>query len=244
MTRDDAKLILGIYRPGTADAEDPFFAQALAMAAADPELANWFAGELDFDGIVAGSLKDRIVPPEEFRVALPPPAPRLRQIGWEKVAALTAAAAAVTFLATWLWLAPPARRDMIADFRQEMTAFVSIDPSLALDSGDREEIHAWLRKSAALEDVSFPPGTAGLKPVGCRVLEFRGYPVALVCFVRDDKELVHLLVINRDAFPAGKIGGEPVFTPRGGWMTATWMEGGKVRMLVTKGGRASLERYF
>lgn len=244
MTRDEAKLILGIYRHNTADALDPFFAQALEMAEADPELAAWFAEELDFDEVVAGSLHGKIAPPEEFRGNLAAPTPRFQMVPRGKVAALLAAAAVITFLASWLWLAPSAQRHAISNFREEMVAFVSIDPPLALDSGDREEIHAWLRKSAGLGDISFPPGTEHLKPIGCRVLDFRGYPVALVCFFRRDEKLVHLLVVSRDAFPPGKISRKPIFATRGSWMAATWMEGGKVRMLATEGNRAALERYF
>ena len=42
MNRDEAKTILLLYRPGTADAADPQTAEALALAKGDPELASWF----------------------------------------------------------------------------------------------------------------------------------------------------------------------------------------------------------
>jgi hypothetical protein len=38
---NEAKNILLLYRPGTADAEDPQIAAALALAKRDPELARW-----------------------------------------------------------------------------------------------------------------------------------------------------------------------------------------------------------
>ena len=41
MNRDEAKTILLLYRPGTADADDPQIAEALALAKQDPELARW-----------------------------------------------------------------------------------------------------------------------------------------------------------------------------------------------------------
>ena len=41
MNRDEAKTILLLYRPGTADADDPQIAEALALAKQDPELTRW-----------------------------------------------------------------------------------------------------------------------------------------------------------------------------------------------------------
>ena len=38
MNRDEAKIILLLYRPGTADAGDPEVAEALTLAKNDPEL--------------------------------------------------------------------------------------------------------------------------------------------------------------------------------------------------------------
>ncbi len=40
MNRDEAKTILLRYRPGTADADDPEIATALALARQDPELTQ------------------------------------------------------------------------------------------------------------------------------------------------------------------------------------------------------------
>ena len=41
MNANEAKSILLLYRPGTADAEDPQIAEALALAQREPELTNW-----------------------------------------------------------------------------------------------------------------------------------------------------------------------------------------------------------
>ena len=42
MNSREAKEILLLYRPRTADANDPEFSEALALAKKDPELATWF----------------------------------------------------------------------------------------------------------------------------------------------------------------------------------------------------------
>ena len=41
MNREDAKIILRLYRPESPDAEDPEIAEALELAGRDQELARW-----------------------------------------------------------------------------------------------------------------------------------------------------------------------------------------------------------
>ena len=57
MTREEAKLFLQAYRPGGQDAEDPHFAEALALAKRDPELAAWFARQQKFDALFSDGLR-------------------------------------------------------------------------------------------------------------------------------------------------------------------------------------------
>ena len=42
MNRSEAREVLLLYRPGTADAADPQIAEALELAGSDPELGRWF----------------------------------------------------------------------------------------------------------------------------------------------------------------------------------------------------------
>jgi len=41
MSKQEAREILALYRPGTADEKDPAFDQARQLAKTDPELACW-----------------------------------------------------------------------------------------------------------------------------------------------------------------------------------------------------------
>ncbi len=41
MNNHEAKQILTLFRPGTADEKDPFFDEARRLASTDPELARW-----------------------------------------------------------------------------------------------------------------------------------------------------------------------------------------------------------
>ena len=49
MTTEQAKELLAVYRPGTADESDLIFAEALALAKSDPELKKWFEESIAFD---------------------------------------------------------------------------------------------------------------------------------------------------------------------------------------------------
>jgi hypothetical protein len=59
----EAKEILLLYRPRTADANDPEFSEALALAKKDPELATWFEQHCTLQTAVMTGF-DRIKPPE------------------------------------------------------------------------------------------------------------------------------------------------------------------------------------
>ena len=63
MDREQARFILRSFRPDGADATDPDFEEALAVAAADPELGDWLTGERAQDAVHAAALDDLAIPP-------------------------------------------------------------------------------------------------------------------------------------------------------------------------------------
>lgn len=62
MDKEQARFILSGFRPDGKDHADPDFAEALAMAAADCELAQWLAGERAFDADFASALASIEIP--------------------------------------------------------------------------------------------------------------------------------------------------------------------------------------
>jgi hypothetical protein len=69
MKKDEAKFLLRAYRAQGADAQDPAFAEALAAARNDPELAAWLAAEEAFDATLARKLQE-ITPPVGLEEAI------------------------------------------------------------------------------------------------------------------------------------------------------------------------------
>ncbi len=58
MNKERAKFILQSFRPDGEDADEPAFAEALALAAKDRELGEWLAGERAQDAAFAAILSD------------------------------------------------------------------------------------------------------------------------------------------------------------------------------------------
>ncbi|RYD36881.1 MAG: hypothetical protein EOP87_04620, partial [Verrucomicrobiaceae bacterium] len=66
MDKDEARFLLGGFRPDGADAGDEDFAAALQLAAEDRELGEWLAGERAKDAAFAVALGS-VCPPASLR---------------------------------------------------------------------------------------------------------------------------------------------------------------------------------
>jgi hypothetical protein len=69
MDNEEAKFILQSFRPDGADAADPSFAEALALAAENRELGGWLAHERAADAAFAAALNDVEIP-EDLRESI------------------------------------------------------------------------------------------------------------------------------------------------------------------------------
>lgn len=62
MDKEQARFILQSFRPDGADARDPDFAEALAVAAQDRELGEWLSAERARDAAFASAINDLAIP--------------------------------------------------------------------------------------------------------------------------------------------------------------------------------------
>ena len=69
MTRQEAQEILLLFRPGTADAEEPQVIAAMEVAQRDPELGRWFEQHQRFQTAMRAGFR-RIEAPEHLKIAL------------------------------------------------------------------------------------------------------------------------------------------------------------------------------
>jgi hypothetical protein len=245
MTEQEARLILQSYGPAVEDPNDPQFAEALRMAAENPELARWWEEEQAFDRAMATHLEAMPAPYGlKTRILAQAAAPTTSRFArW--IVGLAGAAALLFLLAqvadVWRNAAP--RAGALPDYASEMVSFIKVPPSLELMSDNLGAIQGWLaRKDAVLPDV--PARLAILDPVGCRVLSFRGHDVTLICFQRGGDRLAHLFVVDRAALPHVQPGDRVVFQREGEWMTATWMENDHVYTIAVQGDEAAAQHYL
>ncbi len=69
MDKNRARFLLSCFRPDGADADDPAFAEALRLAAADRELGEWLARERAYDAAFAAALASVAIP-DDLRDAI------------------------------------------------------------------------------------------------------------------------------------------------------------------------------
>lgn len=221
------------------------FREATAAADADPELAQWWAEEQEFDRVVASKLESAEVP-RNLKARLTASENRtVRRSNWTRPALLAAASIIALAVLFGSWRGPFQPQASLAEYRDEMVSFVRLDPPLELKSADLSRLTEFLKESGAPSGIDVPRRLQDLDPAGCRKLRFRGQDVGLLCFKRGDGELVHLFVINRKAM--GKVKNRrdnPQYAAEGDWMTASWMDNDHAYLLATKGNRESLAKYF
>lgn len=238
MTNAEAKIILSAYRPDGRDAQSPPFQEALAQAQRDPELAAWLATERALDAKLGAKLKVAIKPPAELKAALLAQHKLVRVVPWWRKPVWLAVAAAACLLAVVVvsqLLNPSAEGAQFAAYRRAMAA-AKID-RLDVMSTDVQELRRWLSQTNAHGDFVLPAGLAGKSTLGCRLLEWKGQKVSLLCFELANKQVAHLLIIDRLAFtdaPAES----PQFVQVDGVATVAWSRGAQSYMIVSKGASA------
>ncbi len=210
MNNDEAKFILRAYRPGGPDAADPQFAEALAQARRDPELAQWLAEQTALDAAIGTKLQTVPVPADlkasilAGRKVVPLPATPWWRIRIHPAA--TAAALAVTlgligFLAVH---EPPEPRPDFASFTQDLTDYLAkgygILPRHAhlattqanyfgaqsyrmnYRSPSLGDIRTWLKENGGHPEFTVPAALQKPLNLACAVMDWRGHRVTLLAF--------------------------------------------------------------
>lgn len=236
MNNEEAKLILQAYRPGGQDANDPRFREALEQAQRDPELARWFANEQALDLRISTKVKASITPPAHLKSRLLAQQKIVRPVAWWRQPALRFALAAclallVTVAAVWF---TSGRSEGFAKYRTTMAVFVGnkLD-RLDLMARDMAEVRRWLAQKESHGDLVLPAGLNGRPSLGCRLLDWNGHKVSLVCFELENKQVVHLLVVDSSAFKYAPTE-SPVFNQVGNVATASWSHDGKTYVIASK----------
>lgn len=242
MKSDEAKFILGAYRPNGLDAADPTFAQALWQAQADQELGTWFARSKAHDGALAARLRE-IAPPAGLREAIfagGRVSSRSRRL--LRLPTWLAIAAAVAVLATLSVMWKAGSRQAGAD---AFGKFVMADTESGNYPGKGaaySDLGRWLESGAGkLSAAVIPMDFEKLRTTGCRTVQFFGHDVLELCFERDNR-LFHLYAMRRGDLPKAPVSGRPMLVSDDGTSAAVWSDAHFIYAVTTQKGMEALQR--
>ncbi len=230
MNSQQAKQLLEVYRPGSADEADPRFGEALAQAGRDPELARWFEAQRRFDRQMEDGLKT-VSAPSDLKDTILASRKIVRLGFWQQWRPQAAAAAVIAALAIASGVMAMNRPTQFPKFRAELIQQAWNDNAhLEFESSDFLRIRQWLARQNIVTDFNLPEALHEANVVGCRIVETDGHRVPMLCLLDGGKHM-HLFVL--DGVQLAKLPPEnsPDFEKCGGWKTASWQNGEKTYVL-------------
>jgi nitrogen fixation-related uncharacterized protein len=253
VNRNEIKQTLLLYRPGSADAEDPQVARAIALAKQDPELARWLdehcarqtALRAKFRQIAApDGLKEQII----YEQAAP-----VETILWRpRTARLMALAAVLVLLGmlAFFWSANRGQDDTLALYQNQMAGIALRGYAMDLLTDNPEQVRTYLEKNQAPSDYVLPASLKKTVMAGCAIEDWQDAKVSMICF-RTGKPLapgessdLWLFVVDKAFLKNLPVGDNPQFSKVTGLITATWVKGDKLYLLGTEGDEQTIRKYL
>lgn len=231
MNSQEAKRILAAYRLDQPGSADPDLAEALQLAAKDPELAQWIARQSEFNASIQQHLRgirtpagvaDRILAESKF----------VRSASWWTHSRLIALAASVALLlGFWLyWIRPPAE-DSFETFRQRMVRSALREYRMDIRTNNMAVIREFLSDNQAPADDQVLKELSAKDPIGAGLLSWQGERVSMVCFNSGSKDILFLFIVDRSAVKRPPPP-EAEFKQVSKLMTASWSQRGKAYLLA------------
>lgn len=244
MTNDEAKFILQSYRHNGADADDPVFRDALEQARRDPALAKWLAEETGFDAAISRKLKSIPVPPE-LKSNILAGGKIVKPIAWWRGPWLAAAAAFALLLGIGGLVLQSNRAPQFAAFRATMIQHSLKDAEhVTFASRDMSRIQQWFAEHGLQANLDLPATLAAQSVHGCRIVDWNGKKVGVICVMLNDKNHTDLFVIDRTKFQNFHPTETPQFDQINDVATAAWSRGDKIYLLAGKVPRETLLNFL
>jgi hypothetical protein len=247
MDNREAKFILSVYRPEGQDASDPRFAEALEQARRDPILERWFSESIAFDRAITERLRAIEVPPD-LRENILAGVRVSRRLGSPFIKwAIAAALISMAILGPLIWH-EPRKPSGLAGWQSQaldvVSSLVRKESSFDAQSHNADELLAWLRANHAPAARTLPQNLNKLASVGCKTFSWNGRPVSVICFMRPDGGLIHLVTMRTSAESDRELKRQSKIMQQDHWATATWREGEMTYMLALEGSRDQLRAYL
>jgi hypothetical protein len=256
MTDIEAKEILRLYRPGTADSADPTFAEALVSCERSAELKKWFAEHCalysamraKFKQIaVPEGLKEQIIAERKVRTSTVPV--------WQKAVLAVGAVAVVALVffevySNWKPSEPH-------DFKYFSDSIVGNTirgyGTMDIYTNDLNVIRQTLAQSNSVADYVLPQNLEkNAKAAGCVATTWQGKKVSMLCFqTRRPLKPGHpsdlwLFITDQSSATGSPANPKPVIKdgPEPGYVTASWTIGNRTYILATEGDQKFLEQFL
>lgn len=251
MTDNQAKEILMLYRPGTADTEDPSFAEALALCESNPELKSWFAEHCALYSALRAKFKEIPVPE-----GLPQQIISERKVHsvplWQK-AVLLVGTVAIVALAVWRMpsiLPRPSEPHNFAFYRDYIVGWADKQYSMDRLTNNLDEIRLVLTQRGAVTNYVVPANLQKYAIVaGCAGTAFQNKAVSMICFqtrpMSPTSSDLWLFVTDSSTTTGNPASATPVIDKtRQGITTASWTDKGKTYVLAVKGDEQLLRKFL
>jgi len=254
---NEAKTILLLYRPGTADAEDSQIAGALALAKREPELARWLEEHCARQETLRAQFRQIAAPAGLREQIISESAARAMAVSRQRrntiFAAVAAMAAVVVLLivmsASWL---PHRSTDdtTLAVYRNQMAGIALRGYGMDFTTNDPEQIRAYLAQKQAPADYTLPAALQKAAVAGCAVEGWQNVKVSMICF-RTGRPLppnqssdLWLFVVDRASLKDAPATGQPRFIAVNRFATAAWAQGDKVYLLGMQGDESAIRKFL
>ncbi len=255
MNRDEAKIILQLYRPDTADADNPQISEALVLAKSDAELARWLEEHCARQNALREKFRQIAAPAGLMEQIISEQAAQKKIAARRKdkvVASVAVAAIIVSLLfSAQFWLAHFHRNDVsLSHFQNQMAYTATSGYGMEFTTNDLSQIRAYLAQNGAPSDYVLPAPLEKITAAGCAVENWYGKKVSLICFHTgkplppNQQSDLWLFVVDRKAVKHAPAAGPLQFAPAGPLFTAVWTQDGKLYLLGIAGDEQALRKYL
>ena len=241
MSNNEAKFVLGAYRPNGRDAGDATFCAALEQAKTDPALGAWLARSQAHDAAITARLRE-VAPPAGLREAIlagarASRAPKTARFPtmWLALAASVAVLLAGTFAF---------RANRAAAATTRFAEFAMDDAEHGKHGGHGEPVGAlqvMLSQPSTRVGAALPVDFAALRSTGCRTLNFAGHDVLEVCFQRNGAWF-HCYIARCEDFPSLPTSAPAVFKQLAQLGCASWSDATYHYTLVSESGVGGIKQ--
>jgi hypothetical protein len=245
---NEAKTVLLLYRPGTADAEDPQIAAALELAKREPELARWLEEHCERQEVLRAKFRQIEAPAGLKEQIISEQAARERS-RYRRPLAAVAALALLVFL-TLFWVQRPPADNTLAVYQNQMAGTALRGYAMDLTTNDPAQIRAYLARNRAPSDYVLPAALQKAAVIGCAIEGWQNVKVSMICF-RTGRPLtpnqasdLWLFVVEDAALKDAPQSDQPRLATVNRLRTAVWARGGTVYLLGTDGDEATIRKFL